>query len=70
MGSSSNSVSLQNSVIWVLGTNCKFSVWLMKTGIITCRVKSERVKYVTEDFKQYPETPFSKDQCDLNSTEY
>ena len=41
----------------------------MKTGIFTCTVKSDTDKYETEDFKQYPETPFSNDQCDLNSRE-
>ena len=39
----------------------------MKRGIIICTVESKTVKYKTEDFKQYPETNFSKDQCDLNS---
>ena len=51
VGGPSNSLTLQNSVRWVLGTNCKFSVWLMQTGIITCTVKSDTVKYETEDFK-------------------
>ena len=41
----------------------------MKSEISTCTVKSDTDKYETEEFKQYPETPFSKDKCDLNSRE-
>lgn len=60
VGGPSDNLSLQNSVMWVLGTNCKFSVWLMKTGIITCTVKSETVKYEKKTLINIQRTPFQR----------